>query len=207
MIDYANRSSAPRRGAAFFDRDGVLNVDTGYVHRPADITWTRGAAAAIRRANRAGLWVVVVTNQSGVARGYYGEADVEALHAWMSGVLGGQGARIDRFYHCPFHEAATLEAYRRADHADRKPNPGMLLRAMRDLDIDPGRSFMIGDQPSDVLAAQRAGIVSYLFEGGDLDALTGRAIAKLASTRAGSTGRKRSPASTASRRNTAAQTA
>ena len=85
------------RGAAFFDRDGVLNLDTGYVHRPVDFQWTPGAMAAIAAANAAGLAVVVVTNQSGVARGYYGEADVEALHAWMNGELARSGARIDRF--------------------------------------------------------------------------------------------------------------
>jgi D-glycero-D-manno-heptose 1,7-bisphosphate phosphatase len=206
MSDLVHRSSG-ERGCAFFDRDGVLNVDKGYVHRPADITWTAGAAAAIRRANRADLWVVVVTNQSGVARGYYKEADVEALHAWMSAELADRGARIDRFYHCPFHEAATVEAYRCANHVDRKPNPGMLLRAMDDLAIDPARSFLIGDQPSDLVAAGRAGIVGYLFEGRGLAALTGRAIANMASTPADFPGRGRNPASMASRTNTAAQTA
>ena len=167
------------RGAAFFDRDGVLNLDTGYVHRPVDFQWTPGAMAAIAAANAAGLAVVVVTNQSGVARGYYGEADVEALHAWMYGELARSGARIDRFYHCPYHEDGVVEAYRVANHPDRKPNPGMLLRAVADLDLDPKASFLIGDQPSDMTAGERAGVAPYLFDGGDLLALTRRAIAAL----------------------------
>ncbi len=167
------------RGAAFFDRDGVLNRDVGYVHRPEDFEWTPGAMAAVAAANAAGLAVVVVTNQSGVARGFYSEAEVEALHAWMHRELASQGAFIDRFYHCPYHADGVVAAYRIADHPDRKPNPGMLLRAIADLAIDPKASFMIGDQPSDMTAAARAGVTGYLFDGADLLALTRRAIAAL----------------------------
>jgi D-glycero-D-manno-heptose 1,7-bisphosphate phosphatase len=167
------------RAAAFFDRDGVLNRDTGYVWRPAEIEWAPGAMEAVRLANAAGLLVVVVTNQSGVARGYYTEADVEALHAWMGEQMAAAAARIDRFYHCPFFEAGSVEAYRIADHPDRKPNPGMLLRAMADLSIDPRRAFIVGDRASDVTAGERAGVTPYLFDGGDLVALTARAIAAL----------------------------
>lgn len=173
-----DKPAAPR-GAAFFDRDGVLNRDKGYVHRPQDVEWSPGAADAIAAANAAGLLVVVVTNQSGVARGYYGEAEVETLHAWMRGQLAAAGARVDRFYYCPFHEAAVVEAYRVADHPDRKPNPGMLLRAIEELTIDPARSFLIGDQPSDLAAGAGAGVATYLFEGGDLAALARQAIAEL----------------------------
>jgi D-glycero-D-manno-heptose 1,7-bisphosphate phosphatase len=167
------------RGVAFFDRDGVLNRDKGYVYRPEDVEWTPGAAEAVAAANAAGLWVVVVTNQSGVARGFYGEAEVEALHAWMRARLAAQGARIDRVYYCPFHEDAVIEAYRASDHPDRKPNPGMLLRAIAELDADPARSFIIGDQPSDLAAGAAAGVAAYRFGGGDLAALTRQAIAKL----------------------------
>lgn len=173
------RAGAGPRGAAFFDRDGVLNRDKGYVHRSEDVEWTPGAAEAIRLANQAGLAVVVVTNQSGVGRGYYGEADVAALHRWMSDELAREGAVVDRFYYCPFHAEAKVEAFRAADHPDRKPNPGMLLRAIAELSLDPARSFMIGDQLSDVIAGARAGVASYLFEGGDLAALTAQAIAEL----------------------------
>lgn len=179
MAGRSEEGGGARRGAAFFDRDGVLNVDRGYVHRPSDVEWVAGAAEAVRLANAAGLAVVVVTNQSGVARGYYGEAEVEALHGWMTAEMAAQGARIDRFYHCPFHAEAVVEAYRVDDHPDRKPNPGMLRRAIAELGLDPGRSFMIGDQISDVVAGARAGVASYLFDGGDLAVLTTQAIAEL----------------------------
>lgn len=175
----AHAGADARRGAAFFDRDGVLNHDKGYVHRPEDVEWTTGAAQAVRLANAAGLWVVVVTNQSGVARGFYGEAEVQALHVWMAEQLAAQGARIDRFYHCPYHEEAVVEAYRAADHPDRKPNPGMLLRAIDELAIDPRRSFLIGDQPSDLTAAERAGVAGHLYAGGDLAEVAARAIEAL----------------------------
>jgi D-glycero-D-manno-heptose 1,7-bisphosphate phosphatase len=167
------------RGAAFFDRDGVLNRDVGYAHRPEHIEWLPGAAEAVAAANAAGLVVVVVTNQSGVARGFYAEADVEALHAWMAADLAAKGARIDRFYHCPYHAEAVVEAFRHADHPDRKPNPGMLLRAIADLAIDPARAFLIGDQDSDLAAARAAGVIGYRYDGGDLGALARQAIADL----------------------------
>jgi D-glycero-D-manno-heptose 1,7-bisphosphate phosphatase len=167
------------RGAAFFDRDGVLNRDIGYAHRPEHIEWIPGAAEAVAAANAAGLAVVVVTNQSGVARGFYAEADVEALHVWMAEELAARGARIDRFYHCPYHAEAVVEAYRHADHPDRKPNPGMLLRAIADLAIDPAQAFLIGDQDSDLAAARAAGVTGYRYIGGDLGALARKAIADL----------------------------
>jgi D-glycero-D-manno-heptose 1,7-bisphosphate phosphatase len=168
------------RGAAFFDRDGVLNVDHGYVHKIEDIDWMPGAAEAIAAANAAGLVVVVATNQAGVARGFYTEDDVQALHEWMAAELAAKGARIDAFYHCPFHAEAVIEAYRHENHPDRKPNPGMLLRAMADLGLSPEASFMIGDNTWDVVAAEAAGARGYLFHGSDLLGLTQRAIAELA---------------------------
>jgi D-glycero-D-manno-heptose 1,7-bisphosphate phosphatase len=170
---------AALRGAAFFDRDGVLHIDKGYLYKPDDVEWTQGVVGAIRLANEAGLLVVVVTNQSGVARGLYSEADVTKLHAWMTAQLGARDARIDRFYHCPFHETAVVERYRIADHPDRKPNPGMLLRAIEELSIDPLRSFLIGDKPSDLAAGAKAGITSYLFDGRDLASLVRRVITDL----------------------------
>lgn len=158
------------RPALFLDRDGVLNVDHGYVYRWADLTWIDGARAVIAAFNRAGWWVFVVTNQSGVGRGYYTEADMHALHAAMAEDLAKDGARIDAFYHCPHHPEAVVEAYRHPDPPDRKPNPGMLLRAMADWPVDQAASFMIGDKPGDMEAAARAGIEGLLFEGGDLRA-------------------------------------
>jgi D-glycero-D-manno-heptose 1,7-bisphosphate phosphatase len=154
------RAIAPgaARGAIFFDRDGVLNVDSGFVHRAEDFRWIDGARDAVRLVNDAGLHVIVVTNQSGVARGYYGEEDVRKLHEWMRRDLAGHGAHIDAFYYCPYLDEATVEAYRFVDHPDRKPNPGLILRALSDFSVDPRRAVLIGDKASDLEAASRAGV-------------------------------------------------
>src|SRR6185369_9365172 len=114
-------------------------------------------------------WIaVVVTNQSGVGRGYYSEADMHALHERMAQDLEASGGRIDAFYFAPQHPDAPLEAYRHPDPPDRKPNPGMILRALEDFPIDKARSLLIGDKPSDLEAALRAGVRGVLFTGGDL---------------------------------------
>lgn len=157
--------------AVIFDRDGTLNVDHGYVHRPADLTFTPGAPAAIAALNRRGILAIVTTNQSGVARGYYGEDAVVRFHAHMQEALAAHGARIDAFYYCPYHEDGVMPAYRIADHPDRKPNPGMIVRAMREWAIDPARALLIGDREIDIAAARAAGIRGALYEGGALDAL------------------------------------
>lgn len=161
--------NADIRRAAFLDRDGVINVDFGYTHRPEDLAFTPTAIEAIRLLNEAGYWVVVVTNQSGVARGLYGVSDIDRFHARMQDVLAQRGARIDAFYYCPYHPEGSVAEYA-SDHEDRKPRPGMLLRAMRDLPIEREGSFMIGDKPSDAAAASAAGIQSMLLpsNSGDL---------------------------------------
>jgi len=160
------------------DRDGVLNVDVGYAHKAEQLAFIPGAPEAVRRLNTAGWRVIVVTNQAGVARGYFDEAAVHLFHQAMNDALAGQGARIDAFYYCPFHEDAAIEAYRRASHPDRKPNPGMLLRGLADFGVAPADAFMIGDRDSDMQAADRAGVKGYLFEGGDLDALVQAILAE-----------------------------
>jgi D-glycero-D-manno-heptose 1,7-bisphosphate phosphatase len=156
-----------RRPAAFLDRDGVLNHDRDYVYTPDKFEWISGAQAAIKHLNEAGYYVIVVTNQSGVARGFYDEAAIHRLHAWINDELGKIGAHIDAFYHCPYHPEGTIEAYRRVSE-DRKPQPGMLLCAKREWTIDWERSFLIGDKDSDMQAAAAAGVPGYLFRGGDL---------------------------------------
>jgi len=158
------------RSALFLDRDGVLNDDLGYVVRWQDFRWIPGARTLIKRFNEAGWLVIVVTNQAGIARGYYEETDVEALHRQLNQDLANIGARIDAFYYCPYHADATIERYRLPDHPERKPNPGMILRAAKDWNIDLGRSLMIGDKPSDIEAAKRASVDALLFPGGDLEA-------------------------------------
>lgn len=154
-------------GAVIFDRDGVLNRDCGYAYRPDQIEWTEDAAEAVRAVNEAGLYALVATNQSGVARGYYHEADVEALHEWMNAQMQRLGACIDGFAFCPHHREGTVEAYRRACPS-RKPAPGMILRLVARFALDPRRTVMIGDQPTDLEAAAAAGIAGVRFGGGSL---------------------------------------
>lgn len=157
------------RPTAFLDRDGVLNVDHGYVHRPEMLELMPGAAAAVRRLNEHGYQVIVATNQSGVARGYYALDDVHRFNAALRERLAEHGARIDAFYLAPYHPDGVVAEYAR-DHDDRKPGSGMLRRAMAEWPVDPGRSFLIGDKDSDVEAARGAGIPGHLYDGGDLDA-------------------------------------
>ena len=155
------------RGAVIFDRDGVLNEDVGYAYRPDQIAWVEGAIAAVKAVNDAGLYAFVATNQSGVARGYYAEADVQALHAWMNAELAKHGAHIDAFVYCPHHEGGTVEGYGR-DCDWRKPGPGMILSLLRRFPVDPARTVMIGDNASDMAAAEAAGIVGLRFRGGSV---------------------------------------
>jgi histidinol-phosphate phosphatase family protein len=157
-----------RRPALLFDRDGTLNVDHGYTFRPEDLRWTDGAREAVKAVNDAGWLAIVVTNQSGVARGLYTEADVDAFHARMQADLAAVGARIDAFYACPFHSEGANAAYIFADHPDRKPRPGMIRRAVLEHRLDRARSVVIGDHERDVQAAEAAGLRGVLVTEGEL---------------------------------------
>jgi D-glycero-D-manno-heptose 1,7-bisphosphate phosphatase len=156
-----------RRPAAFLDRDGVINHDDNYVHRPEQIRWIDGAKEAIRWLNDAGYYVFAVTNQAGVARGYYGEDDVRSLHGWMQSELQSAGAHVDCFEYCPYHPEGAVERYRRVSEL-RKPAPGMILKLRRAWNVDWGGSFMIGDRDIDMQTAEAAGIPGHQFLGGDL---------------------------------------
>lgn len=156
-----------RRPALILDRDGVLNVDHGYVGSKHRFEWMNGAREAIREATHAGAHVFVVTNQSGVARGFYDEKAVEALHRWIADQVRAIGGTIDDFRFCPFHPEATIAAYRRVSDW-RKPEPGMILDLIRRWELNPARSVLIGDQATDLAAATAAGIAGHLFTGGHL---------------------------------------
>lgn len=161
MMPTSSIQPGSARPAAFLDRDGVINVDHGYTHRPERLEFTPTAIEAIRLLNAANYHVLVVTNQSGVARGLYGIAEVESFHAHMNAALADAGAHIDAFYYCPYHPAGTISEFA-IEHEDRKPGAGMIHRAMRDWNVRIEGSFLIGDKPSDAESAAAAGIPSLL---------------------------------------------
>lgn len=155
------------RKAVFFDRDGVLNVDKSYLGFIKDFEWMDGAKEALAYLTKLGYAIIVVTNQSGVARGYYTEDDVKKLHKWMCAEAAKAGGIITAVYYCPYLEGAPVKQYdKKSDW--RKPAPGMVLQAAKDYDLDLYHSFMIGDMPRDVECGQRAGMEGYLFSGGSL---------------------------------------
>ncbi len=149
------------RAAAFLDRDGTITSERGYVTRPEEVVLIDGAADAIRELNEAGVLAVIVSNQSGVARGLMSEEDMAAVHAATELLLSAGGARLSGAYYCPNHPDGTIERYTR-DASCRKPAAGMLELAVRDLDIDLAQSTMVGDQITDVEFANRAGIPAVL---------------------------------------------
>lgn len=157
------RSNRGQRPAAFFDRDGVLNVDHGYTHKPDQLEWITGAPDAVRLLNEAGYYVIVITNQSGVARGYYAEAAIHEFHARMQDALRAKGAHIDAFYYCPHHPQGTVKKLAVRCHC-RKPEPGLLEQAAREWPVDLSRSFFIGDKDDDMAAAAAFSIRGIKFD-------------------------------------------
>ncbi|MBV9249690.1 MAG: HAD family hydrolase [Acetobacteraceae bacterium] len=155
------------RPALFLDRDGVLNIDHGYVGTRERFEWTPGALDAIRHATASGWHVFVVTNQSGVARGYYDEAAVQQLLAWMADEARRAGGTIDDWRYCAYHPEGSVAAYCQVSDW-RKPAPGMLLDVIHAWELDPARCIMVGDQASDMAAALAAGVQGHLFPGGNL---------------------------------------
>lgn len=142
--------------AVFLDRDGTLNEEVGYLAREEDLRLLPGAAAAVAALNARGIPVVVVTNQSGIGRGYYGWREFAAVMSRMGTLLALENAHLDAVYAAPHHEAGE-GVYAVADHPDRKPNPGMLQRAAEEHGLDLARSWMVGDKAIDVEAGRRAG--------------------------------------------------
>jgi D-glycero-D-manno-heptose 1,7-bisphosphate phosphatase len=151
--------------AVFLDRDGTLLHDPGYLGDPAGVRLLPGAADALRRLSREGFLLVVVTNQSGIARGRYTVADYARVAARAAEVLAAEGVGLAGSYFCPFHPEGTVPEFAR-EHEDRKPAPGMWHRAARDLGIDLGSSYSVGDGERDVVAGKRAGTTALLLAGG-----------------------------------------
>lgn len=146
------------RPALFLDRDGVINADRDYVSQRAAFVWLPGIFDLARMATRCGLLIVVVTNQSGIGLGYYTEDDYQSLTTYMQECFAQEGAPITRVYHSPFHPDAVEARYRHPDHPSRKPHPGMIRTACKELDIDLAKSVMFGDRRSDLQAGAAAGV-------------------------------------------------
>ncbi len=155
--------------AVFFDRDGVLNEDTGYVHHMEDVRWVPGARELVGRLTQEGWLLFVVTNQSGVARGFYSEKDVQRLHEAMNEEFHKWHGSITEFFYCPHMKGALVPEYN-LDCDCRKPKPGLIVRAIEKYKLNRGNSLLIGDSPRDIEAAKLAGIRGFLFDETNLKA-------------------------------------
>ena len=148
---------APHRKALFLDRDGVINVEKNYVSRIEDFEFLPGIFDLCTIAKQRGFLLVVITNQAGIGRGYYSEADFQCLTDWMLEEFQAHDIKIDRVYHCPYHPTAGIGEYRR-ESFDRKPSPGMILKARQEFNLNLSQSVLIGDKNSDIEAGRAAGI-------------------------------------------------
>jgi D-glycero-D-manno-heptose 1,7-bisphosphate phosphatase len=164
--------------AAFLDRDGVVNRDHGYVVSADCFELVEGAARAIRLCHEAGYLVFVVTNQAGVAHGYFEEDAVVALNLHMRRLLAADGAHLDDIRYCPHHPEARRLAYRK-ECSCRKPAPGMLLDLAKSWPVDLSHSFVIGDKESDLEAGRRAHVRPFLYCGGPLDLFVADVISRM----------------------------
>lgn len=149
----------------FLDRDGTINEEVHYLHKPSELRILPGVPQALALLKRAGYRLAVVTNQAGVARGYYTEEDVKALHIYMNGILGKEGAAVDRFYYCPHHPVYGTGIYKKKCLC-RKPGIGMFQMAEKDFSVDKDHSFMIGDKLLDIEAGKNYGLPSILVGSG-----------------------------------------
>ncbi len=162
--------------AVFLDRDGVLNIDKNYLYKVADLEWMPGAKEAVALLNQEGYDVFVVTNQSGIARGYYKVSDMKKLHQHMARAVAAQGGKIKKFYYCPHYAEGTVAEYAIECNC-RKPKPGMLLEAIEEYKLVPEYCWLVGDKDSDIVAANKAGVRGYLFTGDNLLTFVERVLA------------------------------
>ena len=154
--------------AIFFDRDGVLNEEVGYLWEIEKFKWVDGAREAIKFCNERGILTIVVTNQGGIARGLYTAREVDNLHDFMQRSLAEDGAHIDGFYYCPHHPEGVVKEFSVVCEC-RKPKPGMILRACEDFKINPAQAILFGDTERDIAAAEAAGLrAGIFFTGGNL---------------------------------------
>lgn len=163
--------------ALFLDRDGVVNVEVGYLHRAEEVRFVEGIYSLCRTATKLGYRLIVVTNQAGIARGFYTEADFHTLMDFIRAELRTEGIELDAVYHCPYHPEHGVGQYKR-EHEDRKPGTGMLRRGAREFDLSLADSVMIGDRCSDIAAANAAGLrQAFLISGTEQSVCSGRYLA------------------------------
>ncbi len=160
-----DHSTQHKQAAVFLDRDGTINEQMGYINHLCRFQLLPGAAAAIKKLNDASIPVVVVSNQSGLARGYFPEELLVAVHDKMAGLLAEKGAHVDGIYYCPHHPEAKEEIFRKACDC-RKPKPGLVLRAAEEMRLEPKQSFVVGDRWSDIKTAANCGAQSILVRTG-----------------------------------------
>ncbi len=173
LLRWRGEDRRPRGKALFLDRDGVINHEVGYLHQSEDVTFVDGIFSLCHLAQMLGYKLVIVTNQSGIARGLYSTAQFEALMEWIRAEFLGCGIAITAVYHCPFHPEHGVGEYKR-ESEDRKPSPGMLHRAARDHKIDLSQSILVGDRCSDIAAANRAKLLqAFLLAGTETTSCTG----------------------------------
>lgn len=153
--------------AVFFDRDGTLNVDIHFLHRPEEFIWTEEAKAAIKYVNDQGYLAILITNQSGVARGYFPEHCVTDIYNWMNRELAKVGAHLDALYYCPHHPKGRIEQYRKVCDC-RKPSPKFVNEACARFDIDKSQSYFVGDSDADMQCAKNANVKGIRYAGGSL---------------------------------------
>ena len=158
LISYQNYFYLKKKKKIFiFDRDGVLIKDYGYIFEKKKLKWLKGAISAIKFLNKKKIFVCVATNQSGISRGYFTRKDLEIFHKFMQKILHNNKCYIDKFYYCPFYKGGIIKKYKK-DSFDRKPKPGMILKALRDFKVKKENAYMIGDSKIDYLAAKRSGV-------------------------------------------------
>lgn len=170
-MEKSELNSSLGKMALFLDRDGIINEDTKYPHKPEHITFKKDIFKFCKAVIEKGYILVVVSNQAGVAKGYYSEDDVVFLHKWMENKFRERGITIAGFYYCPYHIEGTVQKYRK-DSPMRKPKPGMILQAAKELGIDLKKSVMVGDKPSDRIELKelKSIIVHSKYTGNEYDA-------------------------------------